>query len=124
LTHDHAMTNLHRCLLLVAPLLLGAPAWANDFPTSQRVLYVEECMREHPGPHFEMVNKCSCALDTLAKEIKYEEYVGMSTVVNAMSIGGERGGSMRDNETVKPQVKRYRDLQAKVQKACFIADAK
>ena len=118
------MNKLLRCCLLLALPLLGAAASANDFPTSQRVLYVEECMRDHPGPHFEMVNKCSCALDTLAKEIKYEEYVGMSTVVNAMSIGGERGGSMRDNETVKPQVKRYRDLQAKVQKACFIGDAK
>ena len=118
------MNNLLRCCFLLILPLLGTAASANDFPTSQRVLYVEECMRDHPGPHFEMVNKCSCALDTLAKEIKYEEYVGMSTVVNAMSIGGERGGSMRDNETVKPQVKRYRDLQAKVQKACFIGDAK
>jgi hypothetical protein len=122
------MKNLRRSLLAVATLpllgLAGAGAWANDFPTSQRVLYVEECMREHPGPHYEMVNKCSCALDTLAREVKYEDYVGMSTVVNAMSIGGERGGSMRDNETVKPQVKRYRDLQAKVQKACFISQGK
>lgn len=117
------MKNIHRCLFLFTLPLLAAAAWANDFPTSQRVLYVEECMRDHPGPHFEMVNKCSCALDSLAREVKYEDYVGMSTVVNAMSIGGERGGSMRDNESVKPQIKRYRDLQAKVQKACFISDA-
>lgn len=117
------MKTSHRLLAacLTVPALTCTAAWANDFPTSQRVLYVEECMREHPGPHYEMVNKCSCALDTLAREVKYEEYVGMSTVVKAMSIGGERGGSMRDNETVKPQIKRYRDLQAKVQKACFIS---
>jgi hypothetical protein len=118
------MKNIHRCFFLTALAFVGASAAANDFPTSQRVLYVEECIRDHPGPHYEMVNKCSCALDTLAKEIKYEDYVGMSTIVKAMSIGGERGGSMRDNETVKPQIKRYRDLQAKVQKACFISDAK
>jgi hypothetical protein len=118
------MKNLYRCALLLVSPLFGAAACANDFPTSQRVLYVEECMREHPGPHFEMVSKCSCALDMLAAEVRYEDYVGMSTIVNAMSIGGERGGSMRDNETVKPQIKRYRDLQAKVQKACFISDAK
>ena len=31
---------------------------------------------------------------------------------------------LRDNETVKPQIKRYRDLQAKAQKACFISDTK
>jgi hypothetical protein len=44
----------------------------------------------------------------------------MNTMVNAVSIGGERGGQLRDNETVKPQIARYRELQAKVRKACFI----
>lgn len=77
-------------------------------------------MREHPGPNFEMVNKCSCALDALAREVKFEEYVEMSTIAKAMSIGGERGNDLRDNETLKPQLKRYRELQAKAQKACFI----
>ena len=118
------MTHFYRLAFFAALPFVGAAALANDFPTSQRVLYVEECMRAHPGPHYEMVNKCSCAVDAMAREVKYEEYVGMSTVVNALSIGGERGGTMRDNETLKPQVKRYRELQAKVQKGCFINDAK
>jgi hypothetical protein len=118
------MKYLHRCLILFALPLFGAAAWANDYPTSERVLYVEECMRDHPGPpRFEMVNKCSCALDALAKEVKYEDYMSMTTIVKAMSIGGERGGTMRDNETIKPQIKRYRALQAKVQRACFISGA-
>jgi hypothetical protein len=60
----------------------------------------------------------------MASEVRYDDYVGMATVVNAMSIGGERGGTLRDNESVKPEIKRYRDLQAKVQKACFISDTK
>jgi hypothetical protein len=113
-------------MLCVATLpLLGAHAQAqsNDFPTSDRVIYVEECMRVHPGPHFEMLNKCSCALDTMARKVKFDDYVTMTTVVNAMSIGGERGGALRDNESVKPQVKRYKDLQVEVQKACFLTPA-
>ncbi len=48
---------------------------ANDFPTVDRVLYVQECMKTNPGPSYEMVNKCSCALDALAREVKYEDYV-------------------------------------------------
>jgi hypothetical protein len=126
------MNPLYRLLCLLALPLVGCatatatatPTKANDFPTSERVIYVQECMRTHPGPHFEMINKCSCAIDTMASEVPYEDYVGMATVVNAMSIGGERGGALRDNETVKPQIKRYRDLQAKAQKACFISDTK
>jgi hypothetical protein len=104
------------CLL---PLLM-ANAWANDFPTSERVLYVHECMRNNPGPHFEMVSKCSCALDKVAAEVKFEDYETMATVSNAVSIGGERGGTLRDNEGLKPQVKRWRELQAKARDACFI----
>ena len=108
-----------------APLLLlllagVSPARANDFPTVDRVLYVQECMKSNPGPYYEMVNKCSCALDRMAGEVKYDDYVEMTTVVNAMTIGGERGGALRDNDSLKPDIKRYRDLQSKVQKACFI----
>ena len=45
----------------------------------------------------------------------------MTTIVKAVSIGGERGGDLRDNETIKPQIKRYRDLQSEVQKSCFLS---
>jgi hypothetical protein len=111
--------NAH-LFLCTALLAAGGGALANDFPTVDRVLYVQECMRANPGPNFEMVNKCSCALDNLAREVKYDDYVSMSTVANAITIGGERGGELRDNESLKPQIKRFRDLQAKVQKSCFI----
>jgi hypothetical protein len=106
--------------LFLALLAGAAAASANDFPTVERVLYVNDCMRTHPGPAFEMISKCSCALDRLAEQVKYDDYVNMTTVVNAVSIGGERGGELRDNETIKPQLARWRELQAKVQKACML----
>jgi hypothetical protein len=110
--------------LAAAPALAApkkAAPTANDFPTIDRVLYVQDCMRANAGPpQFEMISKCSCALDRLAEEVKYDDYVTMTTVVNAITIGGERGGELRDNETVKPQIARWRELQSKVQKACFI----
>jgi hypothetical protein len=116
--------TLHR-LATCALSCLAFPtlALANDFPTVDRVLYVQDCMRVHPGAYYEMVNKCSCAVDRLAEEVKYDDYVTMSTVVNAMTIGGERGNELRDNESLKPQVARYRELQSRVQKACFINPA-
>ena len=114
------MTLLRLAITSCCLLGAAAPARANDFPTVDRVLYVQECVRNNPGPHYEMINKCSCALDRLASEVKFSDYVNMSTIVNATSIGGERGGQLRDNETVKPQIARYRDLQAKARKACFI----
>jgi len=109
-----------RFIALACALLAATGAQANDFPTVDRVLYVQECMKANPGPFYEMVNKCSCAVDRFAAEVKYDDYVSMTTIVNAMTIGGERGNDLRDNETLKPQVKRYRELQSQVQRACFI----
>jgi hypothetical protein len=117
--------TLHRLVASSALSCLALPglALANDFPTVDRVLYVQDCMKTHPGAYYEMVNKCSCAVDRLAEEVKFDDYVTMSTVVNAMTIGGERGSELRDNESLKPQVARYRELQSRVQKACFINPA-
>jgi hypothetical protein len=100
--------------------LAGTAAMANDFPTVDRVLYVQECMRAHPGPNYEMVNKCSCALDALAKEVKFDDYVTMNTASNANSIGGERGNTIRDTESLQVQIKRYRELQTRAKSGCFI----
>lgn len=109
-----------RLFTLCALLMASTAAWANDFPTVDRVLYVQECMRAHPGPQFEMINKCSCALDALATDVQYEDYVTLSTISKAMSIGGERGGTIRDAPSLETQAKRYRELQTKAEKGCFI----
>lgn len=108
-----------------AALLIGSgAARANDFPTTARVLYVEDCIRANPGAYFEMVNKCSCAVDAFAAEVKYDEYTSMQTISNGMSIGGERGNAIRDTAALQPELKKYRELQAKVKKGCFINDTK
>ncbi|MEP6557968.1 MAG: hypothetical protein ABJB17_05780 [Burkholderiales bacterium] len=107
------------CLLTA---MSSEAAQANDFPTLDRVLYVQDCMRAHPGPVFEMTSKCSCALDTIATELKHEDYVSMTTIAKAMSIGGERGNSIRDVPSLQPQLKRYRVVEATALRACFITD--
>jgi hypothetical protein len=107
-------------ITLCALLTASAAACANDFPTVDRVLYVQECMRAHPGPQFEMTSKCSCALDALARDITYDDYVTMSTIAKAITIGGERGGTIRDAPSLESQAKRYRELQTKAEKGCFI----
>lgn len=94
-----------------------------DYPTMDRVLYVHECMREHPGMHYEMVSKCSCAFDHLAAKIGYDEYIVLRTAHDARSIGGERGGYIRANEEHKQNARRFQQLQKEARKGCFIAGA-
>ncbi len=110
-------------LRAAAATAIGAaagPAQAHDYPTSERVVYVEACMRDHPGAHYEMLNKCSCVLDAIAQSLPYDDYVEMSTATNANSIGGERGSYIRDVPMLQEQIRKYKALQAQAQKSCFI----
>lgn len=115
-----------RPLVGVSALLTAAAAHAatpakNNYPTLDRVNYVLECVRQHPGPEYEMLSKCSCTLDKLAAQIPFDDFTTMATATNANSIGGERGNVIRDTEQMQKQIRRFRDLQAQAKKACFIA---
>jgi len=107
-------------LLAVAVLLAAGPARANDFPTLARVQYVQQCQNANPGPLFEMQSKCSCALDQLASQLSYEQFDTLKTVTDAMSIGGERGGALRDNPQVRPMMDKLRQLEGQAARACFL----
>ncbi len=115
-----ALPFLFRRLTAIAAAVLPLAALAHDYPTADRVVYVQACMRDHPGPHYEMLNKCSCALDALARDVPFEDFVEMNTATNANTIGGERGSYIRDVETLQKDIRKYRQLQLQAKKGCFI----
>jgi len=107
-----------RLLLL---LTISAPigAYANDFPTTDRVEYVLDCMKDHPGRH-EYLYKCSCAIDNIAAGLSYDEFVEISTALRGQSTVGEGGAAFRAPESVKSMAKKYKTIQAGANKACYI----
>jgi hypothetical protein len=121
---------LARTLVLATALLGAATAFAqdaaakapdpHDYPTSERVLYVEACMRDHPGPHYEMLNKCACALDYIRAKVNFDDYDTLITIANAATIGGERGSEFRDSPEMQAKVREFRKLQGDAQKNCMI----
>ena len=112
--------RIARSCWIAAVFALPAAVQAYDYPTADRVIYVEACMRDNPGAHYEMLNKCSCALDTIAREVPFDQYMTMSTASNANSIGGERGSYIRDVESLQVQIRKFRQLQAKARESCMI----
>ncbi|MBA3599121.1 MAG: hypothetical protein H0W40_17360 [Methylibium sp.] len=110
----------------LAALTLGAPTAAqaqtgpHNYPTSDRVFFVEACVAQHPGTRFEMISKCSCVLDKIAAKVPFNEFETMSTATNAFSIGGERGNYIRDVEMLTDEIKRFKEVQAAAKKGCFI----
>jgi hypothetical protein len=113
---------MHRTSFIVALALAPASALANDFPTVARVEYVLQCMRDSKAPPQEMLYKCSCALDHIAANVKYDAWIELSTVALGTSIAGERGGVIRDMKDGRKLIGRYRELEAQAKKACFIGD--
>lgn len=112
---------VRRGLALLAALpALAVAAPPHDYPTLERVRFVQECMRDHPGPHFEMTSKCVCTIDKIAMELTAQEFVSGATIANANSIGGERGNEIRDTEMLQTEAKRYRSVVAKAKNGCFI----
>ena len=108
-------TIVMMALIAAAPLASG-----NDFPTVGRVEFVLECMRDHKGGEFELLSKCSCALDRLAEKYKHDDFVEAQTMAKAVTIAGERGSTMRDNEDAQKAAKQYRADVKDAAKACFL----
>ena len=88
------MTRPHYLLLLA--LAIAPIAQANDFPTRARVEFVLDCMRSSKAQPQESMYKCSCAICDIAAKVDYATWVDLSTIANATTIAGERGGVMRD----------------------------
>lgn len=98
--------------------MLPLASFANDFPTTDRVEYVLECMKNNGGKQ-EYLYKCSCAIDRIAAKLKYDDYVTMSTAQRYQTLGGERGAEFRDPQDVKKAANDYKAIQDAAQKACF-----
>lgn len=104
---------------LLTLLSLPACAWAHDFPTVQRVEYVLECMKTNGGKQ-EYLYKCSCAIDRIAHQLSYDDYVEMSTALRNQTLSGPRGAEFRDPDSVKDMAQKYQAIQQAANKACFV----
>ena len=117
-----------RIVVLAVALALSASAFAakpkakakvNNYPTLDRVQYVLECVQNYPDKvHQEMIYKCSCAIDEIAKQISYDDFINDWTASKAISIAGDRG-AIREHQMVKGMVKQFNDVQGSAQKTCL-----
>jgi hypothetical protein len=110
--------------LAVALHAQSAPAESlgQDFPTIERVLFVEGCTRDRPDrPRTEMLYKCSCVIDVLASALSFEDYVSASTAFYAAQAAGERGTRIRESSTGRELAERFRSARAQAAKQCMLS---
>ena len=89
----------------------------HDYPTSARVEYVQECMLRNGG-ELSYLYKCSCAIDRIANELTYDDFVEWGTFARNASLAGERGGVFRDSDEARENAKQYRAIEAEAYKNC------
>jgi hypothetical protein len=111
-------SSIALCSFFLA-LCVAPAAVANDFPTTARVEYVLECMKDHKQD-YEYFYKCSCAVDEIAKQVSYDEFNELSTATRYRRLGGERGAVFRDPEMVERMADKYKATEAKAYGICFI----
>ena len=93
-----------------------------DYPTIERVQFVEFCVREHPDrSHQEMLYKCSCAMDKVIVQMPYEEYVEASSAYFAGQIAGKRGAGVRESSVGHTLADRFRAAHRKAMTDCLIS---
>jgi hypothetical protein len=108
------------CRAIVAALLLvPVAASADGYPTVDRVQYVLECMKNHEGK-YEYLYKCSCAIDAIAKNMPYDNYVEAASIARYSGMGGERMGVFRDSDEMRALAKKWKAVEAEANKACSI----
>ncbi len=89
----------------------------NDYPTSARVEFVQDCMGRNGGK-LEDLYKCSCVIDRIAQHLSYDDYVEAATFAHYSTLPGEGGGEFRDPDRAKQRAKLFRTLEADSYRAC------
>lgn len=107
--------------LVLLPLFLLAPlANANDFPTLERVKFVQECMSFKGGPTYVNMYGCSCVIDKIAGTLTFDEYVHADAFVRLRNMRGERGGYFRSSKDSRNARSALLTLRDQAEKSCFV----
>ncbi len=72
---------------------------ANDFPTLERVKFINECMAIKGGQSYQNMYSCSCKLDYVADKMSFAEFEIADAYNRMRNMRGERGGYFRSSKT-------------------------
>jgi hypothetical protein len=64
--------------------------------------------------------QCACAIDHIAQQLTYDEFVEAQTFARYSTLPGEAGGIFRDPEDAKKKAKLYRQIESEAFRACNV----
>jgi hypothetical protein len=93
-------------------------AGTNDYPTADRADYVIGCMAAN-GNTQEALMKCSCAIDTIAGVMPYNDYEEAKTALNLQVEGGPRMSIFAHTPQMQALIQNLHQAQAEANIQCF-----
>lgn len=101
----------------------NAQSFAEEFPTIDRVLYVNECVREQGGG-LDSLYKCSCVMDYFTQNLSYEEFDQMDASSHGIRTTGERSALWRDPKGVRDGIKKLKEIETTAKRNCNLLEKK
>jgi hypothetical protein len=89
----------------------------NNYPTVARVEYVNECIAANGGK-LASLYQCACAIDRIAAQLSYDDFVQAGTFAKYATLPGEGGGIFRDSDQAKKLAKLYRQIEGESRRSC------
>ncbi len=93
------------------------PSPVHDYPTIARVEYVNDCIGKSGGK-LAALYQCSCAIDRIANELAYDDFVERSTYAKYATLPGQTGGIFRDSDEAKKLAKSFREIESASLQSC------
>ncbi|WP_435311592.1 hypothetical protein [Primorskyibacter sedentarius] len=109
---------LSLCLLAGAAGAQNLAERLNDYPTFARADYVFACMATN-GQSREVMRRCACSIDEIAKILPFEAYEKAETVLSMQRVGGERMAVFNSAAAASALVADLRRAQAEAEIICF-----
>ena len=120
LMEDHFLSKRICSAIFLGLFVLSATeASANDIPTVDRALFIEECMALKNSRNYETLYGCACTLDKIAEKYSYDEFVEADSYMRMRNMRGERGGLFRGSDQARKIRKEFTEVKTRAEAACF-----
>lgn len=105
--------------IVSADTIVTKPPQTNDYPTQERVEYVFGCMKRYGGDNYNTMYGCVCAIDKIATQITFNDFIKVQTLSVIINTPGEKGGAFRDIEGGRESIRNFKAFtQAVEQEDC------
>jgi len=105
-------------MLFAAGVVSTAGAVANPYPTPVVADYVIGCMASN-GQTQDMLQRCSCSIDTIASILPYQAYEQADTIIRMQQVTGDQASIFRQMTMLQAKVDALRLAQIEADFRCF-----